>query len=262
MTHLPMSMYRHGYSMIHDIDAAAKLISLALLVAGVTAARSALSCAFALVYVAAVCYLAQIKLSEAFAFAVRLIWLFALIIITNAFFYAPGEALFSWWIFAPSFKGALHGVLIAYRAVLILILCNVLTLTTSPMKLTAGLESIFSPLRFAGLPTGRIALIISAAVQFVPALYADADMIREAQTARGSRFDSLSFFERTRAVPPIIVPVFVAAFRRAETLALALQARGYRPDAPHKAARLKLGLYDGAALTVSAALCALQLVVL
>lgn len=263
MTRFPAGMYRPGYSLIHDIGALAKLICFFLMLAAVAATDSAAGFAVTLASAAAVVYLAQVGLAAAFSFAGRLAWLFALIILSNALFYAPDEAPFRWWIFAPSLAGFAHGALIAARSLIVLVLCNVLSLTTSPMKLTAGLRRLFSPLRFVGLPAGRIALIISAAIQFIPAFFTDADMIAEAQTARGARFDCKNYFEKASAVLPLAVPVFVAAFRRANELALGLTARGWSADAPYTPCRReKPRAEDAAALIVSAALCALQIVVL
>ena len=263
MMRLPTGMYQPGYSVIHGISAAVKLVCMILLMAAIVATDSIPGCLAAITATAAIVYLAQVSAATAFASVRRLAWFFVLILLMNTCFYGADDAWFGWWIFKPSLRGLIRGANIVLRVVLILVLSNILTATTAPLRLTDGMERLLSPLRIVRVPTGQIAMIVSVAIQFIPALFEEADMIRRAQTARGARFDSRSYFEKAKAVMPLVVPVFLAAFRRADELALAMEARGYRTDAVNAAKkREKLGAADWSALLVSTALCALEIVVL
>ena len=102
------------------------------------------------------------------------------------------------------------------------------TVTTEPMEITHGLEELLSPLSKIGVPTEEIAMILGVAMQFIPVLGEEAETIRMAQTARGARFESKKLTERAASFLPLVIPVFLAAFRRADELACAMEARGYR----------------------------------
>ncbi len=263
MMRLPTGMYQPGYSVIHGTSAAVKLVCMILLMAAIVATDSIPGCLAAITATAAIVYLAQVSAATAFASVRRLAWFFVLILLMNTCFYGADDAWFGWWIFTPSLRGLIRGANIVLRVVLILVLSNILTTTTAPLRLTDGMERLLSPLRIVRIPTEQIAMIISVAIQFIPTIFEEADMIRRAQTARGARFDSRSYFEKAKAVMPLVIPVFIAAFRRADELALAMEARGYRTDAVHAAKkREKLGAADWSALLVSTALCALEIVVL
>ncbi len=263
MMRLPTGMYQPGYSVIHGISATVKLVCLILLMAAIVATDSIPGYLAAITATAAIVYLAQVSAATALASVRRLAWFFVLVLLMNTCFYGPDDAWFSWWIFKPSLQGLIQGANILLRVVLILVLSNILTTTTAPLRLTDGMERLLSPLRILRIPTEQIAMIISVAIQFIPTIFEETDMIRKAQTARGARFDSRSYFEKAKAVMPLVIPIFLAAFKRADELSLAMEARGYRTDAVRTAKkREKLGAADWSALLVCTALCALEIVVL
>ena len=111
---------------------------------------------------------------------------------------------------------------------LVVVWGNMLTTTTSPIALTDALESLFKPLALVRVPVKTVSLIISVAIQFIPTLLEETAAIRMAQTARGARFESKNLLHKAQAVVPLVVPVFVSAFRRADELSMAMEARGYR----------------------------------
>ncbi len=263
MMRLPTGMYQPGYSVIHSINAAVKIVCLMLLAAAIVATDTIPGYLAAITATAAIVYLAQVSAETALASVRRLTWFFVLIFLMNTCFYGPDDPWVSWWIFKPSLQGLVQGANIILRVVLILALSNILTTTTAPLRLTDGMERLLSPLRIVRIPTEQIAMIISVAIQFVPTIFEETDMIRKAQTARGARFDSRSYFEKAKAVMPLVIPIFLAAFKRADELSLAMEARGYRTDAVHIAKKHeKLGVEDWSALLVCTALCALEIVVL
>ena len=117
---------------------------------------------------------------------------------------------------------------LAARLVLLVFCTQLLTLTTSPIALTDGLESLLGPLKKVRFPVHEIAMMMSIALRFIPTLMDEADKIMKAQTARGADFESGNLIQRAKAMVPLLVPLFVGAFRRAEELAMAMEARCYR----------------------------------
>jgi energy-coupling factor transport system permease protein len=124
--------------------------------------------------------------------------------------------------------GVRQAVFVSLRLFLLVAIASLLTFTTSPLDLTDGLERLFKPLQHVGVPTHEIALMMSIALRFIPTLWEETDKIRKAQMARGVDFDSGSFFKRMRNYIPILIPLFLSSFRRAEELAMAMEARCYR----------------------------------
>ena len=146
------------------------------------------------------------------------------------------------------------------KLILLMILFHILMSTTAPMKITAALVSLLRPLGWLRLPVADLALMISVALQFIPTLMEETEMIRMAQTARGARFDSPRLRDKAESIMPLVIPIFISAFKRADELALAMEARGYRggrPQAPKTAGPLER--CDFAAMLVVAAICGLQI---
>lgn len=147
------------------------------------------------------------------------------------FFYlftTPGESLIAWRGLTVTWEGALKGATQIYRLCLLVIMSALLTFTTSPAQLAHGLEAAFGPLARLGFPVQELALVLTIALRFVPTLLDQIDKITKAQRARGADFASWQPWRRVSAWVPTFVPIFVAAFRRAEDLATAMEARGFR----------------------------------
>ncbi len=230
MNRLPAGLYQPGDSVVHRLDAAAKLLCLLLLLAAVVNTAAPAGYGVWVLLLALLIRLARIPPRTALASAAGLGWFFLLILLMNLCFYAPEQAWVSVWIFRPSSAGLLQGLRVAARVFLLLVMSNVLMVSTPPLALTGAFERLLSPLRFIGVPTELAAMILSVAIQFIPTLLEETDGIRKAQTARGARFDSPNLWEKGKAVLPLLAPVFVAAFQRADELSLAMEARGYRAD--------------------------------
>ena len=140
----------------------------------------------------------------------------------------PGDAFFHVWLFDLTWQGAAKGFFIALRLALLILLSALLTYTTSPLALTDALETLMQPLRRVGVPAHEIAMMMTIALRFVPTLIEEADKIMKAQQARGADFTEGSVIERVKGFVPVLVPLFISAFRRADDLALAMEARCYR----------------------------------
>ncbi len=184
-------------------------------------------------YIAAAVFLAVvIRLSHVpFRFMVKgMKAILFLLLITVGFnlFLTPGTELISFWKLSITREGAEMAVTMAVRLTLLIIGSSVMTLTTTPNNLTDGMEKMMKPLRIFHVPAHEVAMIMSIALRFIPILLEETDKIMKAQLARGADFDSGNLLQRARSMVPILVPLFISAFRRANDLAMAMEARCYR----------------------------------
>jgi len=141
------------------------------------------------------------------------------------------------------------------RLVLLVLGTSILTLTTSPILLTDGIESLMTPLKKLGFPAHELAMMMTIALRFIPTLLEETDKIMKAQMARGADFESGNIFQRAKSLVPILIPLFVNAFRRADDLAIAMEARGYRGGEGRTKFRvLKFTYYDFLVLIIITAL--------
>lgn len=197
----------------------------------------------------------------------RLLWrslraIVAIVVFTFVLqlFMTPGPEWFRLGPLVATRAGLRMGMVTAGRLVLLVLGTSLLTFTTSPIALTDGLEYLLRPLRRLGVPAHEIAMMMSIALRFIPTLLEEADKIMKAQMARGADFQSGSVFRRARSMVPILVPLFVGAFRRADDLAMAMEARCYRGGEGRTRLRvLRMGAGDLAALGGSALLMAVAL---
>ncbi len=125
-------------------------------------------------------------------------------------------------------EGIIMGVYMLLRLIYLIIATSILTLTTSPLMLTDGIEKLLNPFRVIKVPAHEIAMMMSIAIRFIPTIAEETDKIKKAQTARGADFESGSIIRRTKAMIPLLVPLFVSSFRRADELAVAMDSRCYR----------------------------------
>ncbi|HHT01313.1 MAG TPA: energy-coupling factor transporter transmembrane protein EcfT [Firmicutes bacterium] len=157
----------------------------------------------------------------------------------------PGAELARIGPLSISQPGVLMGLLLAIRLILLVAIASLLSLTTTPIDLTDGLEQILSPFRRLGVPAHELAMMMSIALRFVPTLLEEAEKIIKAQMARGADFESGNVIQRARAMVPVLVPLFVGAFRRADELALAMEARCYRGGYQRtRLKQLRFGTHD------------------
>ena len=230
MNRLPAGLYQPGDSRLHRLDALSKILCLIILLIAVVNTTTIPGYAVLALLTGFLIRLSGIRPPDALHSATRLGWLFLIILLMNLCFYEPEHPWFSWWIFRPSTEGLMQGVNVVARVFLLLVLSNLLTITTAPLAMTEAMERILTPLRILGVPTDLVAMILSIAIQFIPTLLEETDNIRKAQTARGARFDSRKLTEKANAVLSLVIPIFLAAFKRADELSLAMEARGYRTD--------------------------------
>lgn len=143
-------------------------------------------------------------------------------------FYGSGEVLCEWWIFRITYGGIYNAIFVAVRIISLVIISSALTFTTSPTDLTDALERLMKPLSFIGIKTHEIAMMMTIALRFVPTLLEETDKIMSAQKARGADMESGNLLRRIKALVPVLIPLFVSAFRRAYDLAMAMECRCYQ----------------------------------
>ena len=177
--------------------------------------------------------------------------------ILNLFFVSTGDVVFSWTIIKITTDGIRTMIFMAVRIVFLICGTSLLTYTTSPIALTDAIERILSPLRVIKFPAHEIAMMMTIALRFIPTLIEETDKIMSAQKARGADLESGSLIHRAKALVPILIPLFVSAFRRAEELALAMECRCYHGgEGRTRLKQLKTTYRDYVALLMTAAFLA------
>ena len=177
--------------------------------------------------------------------------------ILNLFYTRGGTTLFDWWIFTVTTAGIKRAVLMVIRIMMLICGTLLLTYTTSPMALTDGFEILFGPLKKIRVPIHEMSMMMSMALRFIPTLIEETDKIMSAQRARGADFDTGRLLERAKAMLPLLVPLFVSAFRRADELAVAMESRCYHGgEGRTRMKQLRLVRRDYLALLAGAVLLA------
>ncbi len=224
---ITLGQYFPGNSIIHRLDARMKLVLTVAVIVMVFLASTVLGNAVVLAFLVVAIILSGIG----FKFVLRgikpLWFIILLTFVLNTFFYSGGTELFSWWIFRVTQEGLISAVRLAARLIFLITTTTILTLSTSPISLTDGLESLMKPLKVVRFPVHELAMMMTIAMRFIPTLIEETDKIMKAQTARGAEFDSGSVIKRATGMVPLLVPLFVSAFRRADELAFAMESRCY-----------------------------------
>ena len=169
------------------------------------------------------------------------------IVFTGIFnlFLTPGEEIWRWGFLKITVEGVRFAAFMVLRLIFLILGTSLLTLTTSPIALTDGMERLLSPFKKVHLPSHEIAMMMTIALRFIPTLLDETDKIMKAQSARGASIDSGGIFSRAKAMVPILIPLFISAFRRADELATAMECRCYRGgEGRTRLYELKFGAVD------------------
>ena len=224
---ITLGQYYQTESVIHRLDPRVKLVGTICYIISLFLVNNVWG------YLVAALFLAvMIKLSNVpFKFMVKgmkaIIFLLMLTVVFNMFL-TPGEALISVWKLTITKEGLKLAIMMAVRLTFLIIGSSVMTLTTTPNNLTDGMENLMNPLRKLKVPVHEIAMMMSIALRFIPILMEETDKIMKAQIARGADFESGNIIKKAKALVPLLVPLFISAFRRANDLAMAMEARCYR----------------------------------
>lgn len=228
MDKLIFGRYVTGDSLIHRLDPRAKLLSTILFVVIIFLANNWMTYLGLALFVGLGIYLSDIKLSFFINGVKPLIWLILFTVLLQVVFTAGDNVLFSWWVIVISKEGLVNGAFIFMRFVLIIFMTTLLTLTTMPMSLTEAIEYLLHPGKKIGVPVHEIALMLSIALRFVPTLMDETEKIMNAQRARGIDFGEGNLYNQMKSIVPMLIPLFVSSINRAEELATAMEARGYK----------------------------------
>lgn len=215
-------------SWVHRLDPRTKLLGSLYFVMMVFLAQNWLGYALLSLYTLLAVKLTNLSLKFFWNGLKPLIGLMLFTVIFQILFSKGGTVYWQWGPLSLSSGGIESGIFIFIRLVLIIVMSTILTLTTTPLALTDGIEHLLRPFAKFGFPAHEFALMLSIALRFVPTLLDEAHKIMNAQRSRGVEFDQGNFLQRVKAIVPILVPLFVSAFNRAEEMATAMEARGYR----------------------------------
>ena len=223
---ITLGQYFPNDTVIHRLDPRTKLIGLVLYIVALFLAKSYYSYALMALVLISLSALAHIRPKTLLSGLKPLIFIVIFTGIINLF-YGSGEPLVQFWIFKITANGIRTAVFMVLRIMLLVCGTFLLTYTTSPLQLTDGLEKLLAPLKAVRFPVHELAMMMSIALRFIPTLIEETDKIMSAQRARGASFDTGKLTERAKALVPLLIPLFVSAFRRADELATAMECRCY-----------------------------------
>ena len=245
-----------GSSIVHRLDPRCKLLLTIVYIAALFTAESYVSYAVMLIITGVCIALSRIPLKVILR-GLKPLWIIiALTAVLNIFF-TPGRELVSFWKITITYEGLVRAVFMVLRITMLIAGTFLLTYTTSPIALTDAMEILFGPLKKLKVPVHEMSMMMSMALRFIPTLIEETDKIMSAQKARGADFETGNLFQRARALLPLLVPLFVSAFRRADELATAMECRCYHGgEGRTKLHVLRYETRDYLTLAFYAALCA------
>ena len=223
---ITLGQYFPGESPIHRLDPRAKLVAMICYIVALFLGKWFVSYALLLLILAAVVKVSTVKPRALVRGLKPVVFILVFTAVLNIF-YTPGEPLVSFWIFSITREGILHAFFMVVRIIMLITCTFLLTYTTSPLALPDGLESLLGPLKKLRVPVHELSMMMSIALRFIPTLIEETDKIMSAQRARGADFDSGNLIQRAKALIPLLVPLFISAFRRADELATAMECRCY-----------------------------------
>lgn len=224
---ITLGQYYQTESVIHRLDPRVKLVTTICFIISLFIVDNWIGYLIAILFLALVIRLSRVPVK----FMVRgMKSILFLLIVAGCFnlFLTPGEVLVSFWKLKITKEGIFLASFMALRLILLIMGSSVMTLTTTPNQLTDGLEKLLSPLKHLRVPVHEIAMMMSIALRFIPILMEETDKIMKAQIARGADFESGNLIKKAKSLVPLLVPLFISAFRRANDLAMAMEARCYR----------------------------------
>ena len=229
---ITLGQFFPGFSPLHKLDPRTKIILAVISIVGVFFANNPVSFALITLATLSLIIVSRISLKVILKGIKPLIFILIFTAVLNVFMTGgTGEPLVEFWIFSIYTEGIVRAVYMALRVILLIVITSMfLTYTTSPISLTDGLESLLSPLKLIRIPVHTFAMMMSIALRFIPTLVEETEKIMNAQKSRGADFSSGGLIKRAKALVPILIPLIVSSFKRAEDLATAMECRCYRGD--------------------------------
>jgi len=241
---ITLGQYFPAESVIHRLDPRVKILLTMLYIVTIFLIRNIAGYGVLLVVTVLVICLSKVPPKFMLKGLRPLLFFILLTAIVNLFM-TSGDEIFRWQFIRITYQGVNLAVFMVLRIVFLIVISSVLTLTTTPIRLTDGLEKLLNPFKRIGLPAHELAMMMTIALRFIPTLLEETDKIMKAQSARGSDFESGNIFRRAKAMIPILIPLFISAFRRADELATAMECRCYRGgDGRTRLTQLKMTVLD------------------
>ena len=255
---ITLGQYFPGNSVIHRLDPRTKLIMLVVYIVALFMAAGWVSYALMGAFLVAVVKISTIPPKSIIRGMKPLVMILVFTGVLNLFFTGgEGEPLVDFWVFTVYKEGLTRAIFMVIRILLLISGTFLLTYTTSPISLTDGLESLMNPLKAIKVPVHELSMMMCIALRFIPTLIEETDKIMCAQKARGADFESGSLMDKAKALVPILVPLFISAFRRADELATAMECRCYQGgEGRTKMKLLRYHLWDFQAFGVGVLLIA------
>ena len=225
---ITLGQYFPGQSVIHRLDPRTKLTMLVVYIVALFLAEGWVSYGLVFAFLAIVIRLSTIPLKSILRGMKPLVMILIFTGVLNLFFTQDGEVLVKFWVLTVTSGGLSRALMMMARILMLISGTFLLTYTTSPIALTDGLEALMNPLKKVGVPVHELSMMMCIALRFIPTLIEETDKIMSAQKARGADFESGSLTDRAKALIPILVPLFISAFRRADELATAMECRCYQ----------------------------------
>lgn len=225
---ITLGQYYQGDSIVHKLDPRVKLISTIVYIVSLFLFTNHLFVySLAFLFLTLSIFLSKVPVKFILRGLKAIVFL---LLFTSAFnlFLTKGDPLFTVWKLTITQEGVVNSIFIAVRLMLLIVGSSLMTLTTTPNQLTDGLEKLLKPLQKIHVPVHEIAMMMSIALRFIPILLEETDKIMKAQMARGADFESGNLMKKIKAMIPLLVPLFISAFRRANDLAMAMEARCYQ----------------------------------
>ena len=224
---ITIGQYYPAKSILHRLDPRVKVVSTLLFLISLFLFRSIPGYIIATAFLVMVVRLSKVPFGYIVKGLKPIIMILMLTVLFQLFLTRGGDTLVHWWIFTITEEGLVNAVYMAIRLIYLIIGSSLMTFTTTPNELTDAIEKLLGPLNKIRIPVHEIAMTMSIALRFIPILLEETDKIMKAQIARGADFESGNMLQRAKAMVPILVPLFVSAFRHANDLAMAMEARCY-----------------------------------
>ena len=243
---ITIGQYYLADSPIHKMDPRFKLLATVVYIVILFLINDLLTYALAIAAIGTVMALSKVPMKFMFKGVRGIVVIIVITALINMFATRGETVYFQIGIFKLTKEGIIFAARMVIRLVMLILASSVLTLTTTPIQLTDAIEYILKPFRKIGVPAHEIAMMMTIALRFIPTLIDETDKIIKAQTARGADFDTGGLLKKAKSLIPILVPLFVSAFRRADELAMAMEARCYRGgDNRTRMNEMAFGKYDG-----------------
>ncbi|MFW6006578.1 MAG: energy-coupling factor transporter transmembrane component T family protein [Bacillota bacterium] len=234
-----------GDSIIHNLDPRIKIINTMIAIIALFLISQFTGFGIFTIFVIIIIGISGVGYKRVLKGLKPILFLIMLTLILHIFLTRGGDIIWQWKFIRIEEEGLFRGFFMVSRILLLITYTTILTLTTSPLKLTEGIEYILSPFKKIGVPAAELSMMMTIALRFIPTLLEEAEKIIKAQKARGADFESGNIIQRAKSLIPLLIPLFISAFRRADELALAMESRCYQGGKPRtRLHELKVNIYD------------------